>query len=140
MINLETKIFGFSLLTWTVFIIIMVYFGYNVVNNYKLKQCESMANVEVGVITITVYYAKWCGYSRKFMGDDWKSGEWGKLQKLCKDSGKQVKFVAKTDEETEASEMKQHGINGFPSTVITKGGESKTIPGYLPAENLLKEL
>ena len=135
MLSLDDKYFGFSLITWVVFGIVVIYFSYNLWNEFTEKFSEKTLEnpkVESGNVKVTCFYAEWCGYSKKFMGQDFKSGEWGTFRNYCKTRGIKTAQVSDSNEDA----MKEYGINGFPTILIEGNGKEKKLPGYRPAEQL----
>ena len=67
-----------------------------------------------------------------------ENGEWEELSKLCKDSGIDAKAV---DAEKQGELANKMGVRGFPTCVLLKDNTIvKTIPGFRPAKEVMKEV
>ena len=132
MISFNAKYFGFSLITWVVLGIVILYFSYNLWSDFKEGFTLENPTVETGNVKITCFYAEWCGYSKKFMGEDFKSGEWGTFRSYCQTRGIETSQISDTNEDA----MVEYGISGFPTILIQANGQEKKLPGYRTSDQL----
>ena len=155
MIDLNAKFFGFSLLTWIILGIIILVLSCTVYKKVSKKssieqvvepvaktpeksveQKQSGDSKSSSSAKVIVFYAKWCGFSKKFMGSDFKSGEWKKIKDHSVNLGLQIEEYTDEDE----AQSRKYKVDGFPTVVFESGDNVKKLPGYRPAEGIISEL
>ena len=147
MIDLNAKFFGFSLLTWIILAVLVLVLSCTMwkkvskpsqakILETEVVQKQEVVSSEGSDAKVIVFYAKWCGFSKKFMGNDFKGGEWKKVSDYAKSKGLSVVEYTDNDEEI----TKKYKVDGFPTVVFEHGNNVKKMPGYRPAEGLIKEL
>lgn len=85
-------------------------------------------------VTITLYYAPWCGISMRFMP------EWKKLEKLVSDNYSNVKTnVVHCESGAENIKLcRTEGILGYPTVKIGDSNTNREYRGMRRAEDILK--
>ena len=164
MINLKDKFFGVPLITWIFIIVIVLVCCYEFLFKKKKKNKDASEFVEKNKdiyedkvehfakppptqvykpsqngTTIMVFWAPWCGWSKRMMGEncgngDFSGSEYEKLRNHCNRNGIQIKEF---NEENNKEIMQHYGVNGFPSVVISHNGELKKYPGFAPADKII---
>ena len=95
---------------------------------YILKSSKSEKKNK---ITVKLYYANWCGYSKKFLP------EWTKFKKLVKGNKKIETETIKCEGDKE-SMCKKVGIIGYPTIRIELKDSYKDYNGKRESNSLLK--
>jgi glutaredoxin len=81
--------------------------------------------------TVTYYYLPECPWCKKF------KPEWDKFSELAKKLGIDVSEVDASDA-THAEATAKKGIRGFPTVIVSKGGQDEEYGGDRTADDLMK--
>tara|TARA_B110000902_G_C14243975_1_gene563533 strand:- start:1038 stop:1847 length:810 start_codon:yes stop_codon:yes gene_type:complete len=132
MINLNRKVLGIPLLMW-IFIILLIL----IVNPFKKLQNKVVENNRnTSNVEVHVFYAPWCGWSKKLMGEKCASGNFSKspyeeVKKWCDQKG--IKCIAHNSEKEKVLTEKMR-ISGLPTILLIEGDRKKTLSGFAPSD------
>ena len=141
MIDLKRKVLNLPLYVWIIIILVVGYMmmDTSVKNEVVRKEVvdserniESEKKVASSNVTVHVFFAPWCGWSKKLMGDslandDFSGSPYEIVKKWCDSNG--VKCVAHNSDK-EGEYINKMGIKGFPSTLLVDG-DRKSLPGFV---------
>lgn len=145
MIDLKRKVLNLPLYVWIIIILVVGYMmmDTSVKNEVVRKEVvdserniESEKKVASSNVTVHVFFAPWCGWSKKLMGDslandDFSGSPYEIVKKWCDSNG--VKCIAHNSDK-EGEYINKMGIKGFPSTLLVDGDRKKSLPGFAPPE------
>ena len=78
---------------------------------------------------------EWCGFSKLMTAQE------DKVKKACKEAGFDVEFVNGLQNKQKLDELaKQHGVTGFPTTLLHNNGKTHKISGMMKPDELVKKL
>ena len=142
MTSFDDKIWGLSILSWILIIIILVFFVYKVFYNnsdYDNSGAETFeetnADVSNGNVKVYNFNTSWCGWSVKFQP------EWNKFSEYVSENSSlsNVKtFDVKCDKPENESVCKDFDIQGFPTVVIEAGGRRGLYKGPREVKDLIE--
>jgi thiol-disulfide isomerase/thioredoxin len=142
MTSFDDKIWGLSILSWILIIIILVFFVYKVFYNnsdYDNSGAETFeetnADVSNGNVKVYNFNTSWCGWSVKFQP------EWNKFTEYVSENSSlnNVKtFDVKCDKPENESVCKDFDIQGFPTVVIEAGGRRGLYKGPREVKDLIE--
>jgi len=140
MIDLKRKVLKLPLYVWIIIILVVGYMmtGTSVKNNVIMKQDV----VENSNVTVHVFFAPWCSWSKKLMGellanDDFSGSQYEIVKKWCDSNG--IKCLAHNSDK-EAEYINKMGVKGFPSTLLVDGERKKSLPGFAPSDVFIKTI
>ena len=154
MISLSDKIWGLSILSWILIIIILVFFIYRVFynkksssNNYNEDETEKFDETEnfeetngkakSDNVKVYNFNTSWCGWSVKFQP------EWNKFQDQLKKNSElnNIKaFDIKCDKPENEALCKDFEVEGFPTVIIEAGGRRGVYKGPREAKDLIESV
>lgn len=79
--------------------------------------------------TVTFYFLEGCGWCEKF------KPEWASFKELAAKEGIVTREVSASEN---PKEVEEKGIQGFPTVIVTSGGQDKEYNGERTADDLLK--
>ena len=156
MISLNDKIWGLSVLSWILIIIILVFFVYKVFYNNKTSSKnmnndsdidnfdnepspenveEFKAPVDDDDVKVYNFNTSWCGWSVKFQP------EWKKFENEVKKSPELSKikaFDVKCDKPENEEMCKNFEVNGFPTVIIESSGRRGVYKGPRESKDLVE--
>ena len=141
MLDLKKKVLNVPLFAW---IIIILVIGYMLISmktkNEGVVENKMVANVKPTNVKVHVFFAPWCGWSKKLMGDkladdNFSGSPYEIIKNWCNSNG--VKCVAHNSDK-ESEYIKSMGIKGFPSTLLVEGDRKKSLPGFAPPDVFIK--
>ena len=142
MTSFDDKIWGLSILSWILIIIILVFFVYKVFYNnsdYDNSGAETFeeTNADVTNSNVKVYNfnTSWCGWSVKFQP------EWNEFAKAVKADSKLSSKVdvidVKCDNPENENLCEKYKVPGYPYVVVDNNGNLEAYSGERTAKALL---
>jgi len=140
MISLNDKIYGLSLLSWILIIIVLIFFFVQTFSTSTEKFEEVNEDVPVKTSNNTKVYnfnTSWCGWSVKFQP------EWDNFTQAVQSdpslSGVEVIDV-KCDNPENEQMCKDFEIKGFPTVIIDHNGQKGVYKGAREAKEMLETI
>lgn len=141
MLDLKKKVLNIPLFVWIIIILVIGYMLISMKNkNESFVENKMVANVKPTNVEVHVFFAPWCGWSKKLMGDkladdNFSGSPYEEVKKWCNKNG--VKCVAHNSDK-ESEYIKSMGITGFPSTLLVENDREKKLPGFAPPDVFIK--
>ena len=145
MISFDDKIWGLSILSWILIIIILVFFvckvyysnnsSYDDVDKENFQETNATIDGKEENVKVYNFNTSWCGWSVKFQP------EWQKFQdKLnsTSDLSNISAFDIKCDKPENESMCKEYDVNGFPTVIIETNGKRGVYKGPRQSKDLIE--
>jgi thiol-disulfide isomerase/thioredoxin len=143
MISLNDKIYGLSLLSWVLIIIVLIFFFVQIFSTSTEKFEEVNEDVPVKTSNnnnntkVYNFNTSWCGWSVKFQP------EWDNFTQAVQSdpslSGVEVIDV-KCDNPENEKMCKDFEVNGFPTVIIDHNGQKGVYKGARDAKEMLETI
>jgi len=142
--SFNDKIWGLSILSWILIIIILVFFIYKVFyttksdsnNDNEFENFEGTNTpVDDDVVKVYNFNTSWCGWSVKFQP------EWNKFSEEIKKNSElnNIKaFDIKCDKPENEAVCKEFDVQGFPTVIIESDGRRGVYKGPRESKDLIE--
>mgnify|MGYP001278941007 CR=1 FL=1 len=143
MFDLKKKDLNIPLYVWVIIILVV---GYMMIpmktKNDSVVENKMVVNVEPTNVEVHVFFAPWCGWSIKLMGeklaeDNFSGSPYEIIKNWC--NSNEVKCVAHNSDKEEKY-IKSMGIKGFPNILLVEGDRKKSLPGLLAPELVIENI
>jgi thiol-disulfide isomerase/thioredoxin len=125
---LDQKYFGLSLATWSIILLVIVYFI------YCTKCRKEDFSIEESKIKVYNFNTKWCGYSVNFQKI------FDEFQKKHKNTTNVEVIDVKCDDDVNKNICEEYSVQGYPSVIFKKGQEKINYEGERTVDGLEEQL
>lgn len=142
--SFNDKIWGLSILSWILIIIILVFFIYKVFYTSKSDSTSedesenfqgTNSPVDDDIVKVYNFNTSWCGWSVKFQP------EWNKFSEEIKknpDLNNIKAFDIKCDKPENEAVCKEFDVEGFPTVIIESDGRRGVYKGPRESKDLIE--